>query len=290
MYESVLDTKTVIIRVGYNENEEYSLGKEFWAMEAYKKAGIPVPSIYAIDTSRTEFPFEYMVMQKLPGQCLGQIWNALKPEEKKQVAFEMGRLLAKMHEVRFEDFGSIGPEGFFVDNDFSFRESARLEGHVSWKRQLLKKTLDDMSILMAMDLLKHEQTVAIASKLHSNLSFANQAEPVLVHNDFCLDHIFVEERDGKWEISGICDFEFAAAYAREYDFIKLHRSGFLDEADMKEALLEGYGLDKLHPEFDEVVAYYRFTRDIGFAAFTAKSGERETSQKALENVLKFVNQ
>src|SRR3989338_1211786 len=87
MYESVLDTKTVIIRVGYNENEEYSLGKEFWAMEAYKKAGIPVPSIYAIDTSRTEFPFEYMVMQKLPGQCLGQIWNALKPEEKKQVAF-----------------------------------------------------------------------------------------------------------------------------------------------------------------------------------------------------------
>jgi aminoglycoside phosphotransferase (APT) family kinase protein len=150
---------------------------------------------------------------------------------------------------------------------------------------LFEDALKDLAGLIAYRLLTPEQSSAIVSYLHKNINLTEEAEPVLIHNDVIFDHIFVEKETDQWRMTGICDFEFAAAYAREFDFVKLHRAGLLKE--IKENLLEEYG--KIHPKFDEVVQMYRIVRDIGFARHTAKSGHMETSKKAIENVLRTVN-
>ena len=85
------------------------------------------------------------------------------------------------------------------------------------------------------------------------------------------------------------DFEFAYAYAPEFDFIKLHRAGILDDKKIKKAIMNGYGAKELHKEFDKVVLIYRLIRDIGFVGYVAKAGNLEAAKKALDFVLKIVN-
>ena len=103
--------------------------------------------------------------------------------------------------------------------------------------------------------------------------------PRLIHGDFMPGHIFVERESGEWKIIGIIDFEFAQAYAPEYDFIKLHRAGFFDDPDLKKALIESYG-----PISEEAIKIHRLIRDLGFAWAVLEAGDKKLSDGVLRSI------
>ena len=289
MYNCELEGKNVILRIGYNTKTDYTIKKELWVTEKYREVKIPVPEIYAEDTTRKEFPFEYLIMQKLPGQCLGKIWENLNIEEQKEIAFKIGQLMDKLHTIKFDKYGYIEYGGVKDDGQFSFRE-VKNSTELQWTAKLMDSGFRDLGGMVAQGLITPEQTSEIAKYLHKKIHLTKHAESVLIHGDLVLDHIFVEKENSEFKITGLCDLEFASAFAREFDFIKFHRAGLLYLEHFKNSLFLGYGKEKLHPQFDEVIRLYRMVRDIGFATYVAKAGNREVADKAVTNILKTVQE
>lgn len=278
----------VIVRINYNTKEDFTIGKELWVIEEYRAIGAPVPMIYGHDTSRSEFPFEYLIMEKLRGECLGSIWKTLTPQEKESLAGSMGKLLCQLHSVKTKTFGKVTREGVKPMEDFSFRSVGAPPKHSPWVAKVLHDAFSDLSGLVAYRLVLPEQASAIVQHLSRNIPLMEEADAVLVHNDFTIDHLFVEKKSGIWGITGICDFEFASSYAREFDFIKLHRLGLLNDPSIKAALLEGYGKERLHRDFDQALLLYRVVREIGFAYYTAKAGNLEKAKQTIDYILSIV--
>lgn len=286
MYDCELKDKHVILRISFNKKADLSIAKEIWVIDQYKKVGVPVPKIYAW---KEQEDFDYMIMQKFEADNLEQIWNNLSENEKIQVAEEMGKLLRKMHSVPIKKFGHIGSNGVISDS-FSFRKQSDDNVKKSdWVNVLFSSGLKDLSLVIAQDLITPEQSSKILKYLHSHVQMIKDCKPALVHTDFQLGHLFVKKQNNKWKIVGLIDFEFAYAYAPEFDFIKLHRAGILDDKKIKKAIMNGYGAKELHKEFDKVVLIYRLIRDIGFVGYVAKAGNLEAAKKALDFVLKTVN-
>ncbi len=284
MYDCTLDNKNVILRISFNRKEEVNIHKEEWMIKQYKKTGAPVPKIYAV---KSEKDFDYMLLEKFKGENLEKIWTNISRKEKIQVGEEIGKLLKKLHSITFKEFGEITDKGLKVEESFKFRQAGKAVKMSPWVAKLFKDCFVDFSKLIAQDLVTKEQSAQIVKYLHSHTPMIKKCKPVLAHMDFNLGHLFVQKINKKWKITGLIDFEFAKAYAPEFDFIKLHRSGVLEDKKVKQAIKKGYG-NKLHKDFDDVVLAYRISRDIGFVAYVAKAGNIKVAKKALEFVLKTV--
>jgi aminoglycoside phosphotransferase (APT) family kinase protein len=282
------EIKHYILRISYNRKEDTDLAKELAVMELYSKHGVPTPIVYASDVERKDFEFDYAIIQKFEGVPLASILESLSPVEKKNIAEKIGQLLKKIHSISMDDYGDFTKHGLKKREEFTFR---KLEGAPimhSWTRTLLKGAFEDLSGLVTLDLITVEQSHQLMTYLYSCKELIKDAKPVLIHGDFHADHILMQKIEGEWEITGIVDFEFAASMAIEYDFIKLHRSGLLEDKSFREGLFEGYGEENIHTKFDELVQFYRVLRDLGFAFHLAKAGDKETYNKVMDKVWKMI--
>ncbi len=286
MYDCDLGDKYVVLRISFNKKDESCIGKEVWVIKQYKKVGVPVPKIYAYETRDK---FDYAIIEKFEAEDLEDIWNKLSEKEKIEISKQMGLLLKKMHSIKFDNFGNIGDKGVIVKEDFAFRKQSNIKVKKSeWVAKLFDDGLKCLGLLIAQDLITPNQSAAIVKYLHSFVPIIRECKPVLVHTDFQLGHLFVKRINNRWHIVGLIDFEFANAYAPEFDFIKLHRAGILDDEKIKKAVMNGYSAKKVHKHFDQVVLLYRIIRDIGFASYVAKAGNLEVANKAIKFILKTV--
>lgn len=284
MFDCTLDDKNVIVRISTNTHAEFNIQKELWVMKHFADKNIPIPNVYASDISRKVFPFDYMVMQKLEGKQLDTIWETLSPDDKKEIAVLLGKFIAKIHTITFDRFGRIGQDGIVHRKEFSFRKQGTKIEKNQWTKTVLQDAFKELVGLISLNMITPEQSSAITAYLHQHKDLTNHCESVMIHNDVVFSHIFVT-KDDSWKITGIIDFEFANAYAREFEFIKFHREGLLDDNAFKDALFEGYGRENLHPNFDEAVGFYRLVRDIGFAHYVATAGNIDASTKAISGIL-----
>ena len=286
--------KEIILRINFNESEYESIGKEVFVIDHYSKIEIPVPNIYFYNDLRIEHPFSYMIMSKLSGTCLNEIWEDLNIEDKKKIAFEIGKLMRKLHTVKLGNFGLIDKNGPVVEKIFSFKSQSDDKKVLDltsyeWTLHILRIGFKDLVNLIVLDILTSEQALSIVKYLHENKHLTSNSEAVLIHGDMHLDHIFVCKENDNWNIVGLCDFEFASSHAREYDFLKLHRLGLLDYEDFKNSLLDGYGRDLIDENFDKKVIYYRLMRDIGYTFHLIKARNLKKANEVINHILTVVN-
>ncbi len=273
------EPEEVIIRFSNNKKKDVGLGKEKFIIELLRENNIPAPKIYAFDD-------EYMVLEKLKGIRLDTIWDSLAKQEKIQVTKEIGKLLSKIHSIKFEEFGKIESEGKIKsDEAFNFRKMGEKPEHDPYLRQYLIDIFDDCARLLSYPHISKEFMEKIISYYIRNLGKIDyDGKATLVHADFMTGHIFVEKTGDEYKITGIIDFEFARSHAPEYDFIKLHRQGFFDDEEIKQALKEGYG------EINEqAVEFHRLTRDLGFAWAMVESGNKKLSDEKIKELEEKLN-
>lgn len=280
--------KNYIVRISFNTKETTDLAKELLVIETYARRGIPVPVIYGFDIQHTLFNFDYMVMEKFEGQPLKQIMDTISAKEKKHIAKQVGELLRKIHSIELETFGDFTRHGLKKDDDFSFRQSEDAPIMDAWKRKMLKDTFHSLSGLMTFDILTSEQCHDIMEYIYTQKKLIKSEKSVLIHGDFHADHILMKDTGDGWIITGLVDFEFAFASAPEYDFIKLHRTGMLEDAVFLEGLIDGYGKENISPDFDAIVEFYRVTRDIGFVFHLAQAGNYEFMKTVLDSMFKII--
>ena len=264
----------IIIRFSNNSKADVNLGKEKFIIEKLRENSIPAPRIYA-------FNEEYLILERIKGIRLDTIWDSLTKQEKIQITKEIGKLLSKIHNITFERFGRIESGGKIEsDEAFKFRDMGEKTKYNLFLREWLIDHLKDFARLVSYQHVSKDFMNKIFAYLMKNLNkLEYSGEPVLIHGDFMTGHLFVEKKDNEHKIVGIIDFEFAQSYAPEYDFIKLHRQGFFDDLEIKQALKEGYG------EINEAaLEIHRIMRDLGFAWAMLEAGNKKLSDEKLREL------
>jgi aminoglycoside phosphotransferase (APT) family kinase protein len=289
MYEVLIDKEpfSLLIRFSNNsEKKERDLRKEVYVLEEMKKAGAPVPKIYIFRKNEEKEEHDYMLIEKIRGIRLDTIWNGLSKEEKIEITRKIGQLMKKIHSIQLGKFGNLEEEGHIeVETQFKFKTVGEQHEYSPFLRQFFKDHFKDIALLFSYEHIKPEFITKLIQFIAKNKKEIDyKGPPVLIHGDMHPGHIFVEKTNGEYEITGLIDVEFAEPSCPEYDFIKLHRTGFFDDPDLKKALKEGYG--KIN---EKAVLIYRIMRDVGYARVLFDSGNNELAEKILKETEERIN-
>ncbi len=61
--------------VRINRRGEAMFDAEAWALGVCRRAGVPVPKVYAVTTLAAEKPLGVMLLASVPGRPLGEVWK-----------------------------------------------------------------------------------------------------------------------------------------------------------------------------------------------------------------------
>jgi hypothetical protein len=82
------DRAASVVRISSPENRRLIQGGCYWSL-VLGKIGVPIPTLYA---SGVYEDFAYMVLERLPGRDLGQVYGGLKPAAKRSIAAEVAEI------------------------------------------------------------------------------------------------------------------------------------------------------------------------------------------------------
>lgn len=172
----------------------------------------------------------YAFISYIPDQTLDDVWDNLSKEELLAIFIDLGKILAKVHSFRF-------PVAGYLDENLRLIKQIKNLGQVYlddiYSLLLHPKTLSKSQLNFVNPLIKILQN---NEELLTTLSLTNR----LVHNDFNPKNIRVSQRENKWKVSGIIDWELSFSGSPLIDIGNFLR--FEDEMppQTKDYLIAGY--------------------------------------------------
>lgn len=154
---------------------------------------MPVPEVYAFDTTRRLLPSPYMLMAYLPGQPLHRLRPTLSPEAQAAIDRTLGGYMAQLHAIGGAGFGPLAHPA---------------SPKQPWRQVflgLLRDVLADGRVVGVPLPLAPEAILGRARAVADALDHVRR--PTLVHWDLWDGNVFVEPETGR--ISGVIDFERA---------------------------------------------------------------------------------
>ncbi|MBZ9618251.1 aminoglycoside phosphotransferase family protein [Clostridium estertheticum] len=172
------------------------------------------PNLYLSDISHKEFNFDYSILEFIEGKTLDNFNN-------KNLFFNSGRLLAKIHSIKSNYLGKITEDklnisqvNFYYTNYFN-----KVINDLSYYDQFLSNKIN------------------LFVKLNFDVYYYKDLNPVLIHNDFHMKNIIVSE-DNKLNI---IDWDCARYAHSELEFIKFkHLSPSRNDINPFINLIKGY--------------------------------------------------
>lgn len=191
-----LDKKYVIkIKTGNPEIPRFRKEKEIY--DLLRKNNLPVPKIYAYDNSKNIIPYTFILMDRIYGENLGDLWKGLSDSDKDNMLVNLGKLLAQIHSVRFSQFGEEYANRQFI-------------GPRSYKEYFGSYLDEIVEKLRKSGVLSEKKITKLANFYHSPL-FDLKIPASLTHGNFIYDNIIVEDE----KINAIVDWEWARATHNE---------------------------------------------------------------------------
>ena len=77
------------------------------AYERLHTAGVPVPTVVALDVSKSIIPYHYIILTKIEGRPLIDDWAEFSETQRREAGETAGRYLAMMHDIAFDGFGDL---------------------------------------------------------------------------------------------------------------------------------------------------------------------------------------
>lgn len=191
----IADGTSVVVRIHPPEVKNSYFWAESIASQQAKLAGVPTYSTYIIDDSRQKFGFDYMIIERLPGETMKKLWP-LPPKVDQQLIQETGMYLAKIHTIKTQQFG-------FFDNRLA-KESGKLRGiHKSWKNHVLAAFISNLEYLTDNNVITSTQSKIVESIISKHANIISCEDPRLVQNDLADWNQLVENN----RITGIVDWD-----------------------------------------------------------------------------------
>lgn len=183
---------------------------------------IPVPEVYAYDSSCRIIPSEYYMMEFLDGSPYNTLKSSLTEEKREAIELQLGRYNRLINELKGSSFGPCATPGSYGD-----------DWPAVFSRMLMDvmKDAEDMKVSLP---LTEADLYAVLEQAGPALS--EVTEPSLVHWDLWDGNVFVQ--DGV--ITGIIDFERALWGD---PLLEAYFRGMT----LSPAFLKGYGLNGFTP-------------------------------------------
>jgi len=161
----------------------------------------PTFDVVAVDVSRREWPWEYLIVTRLPGVTWQTLYPELHAPAGAAAQRQIGRSAAALHALRFDSFGGLDANG-------SVRDGSSVV--TALKRRALRriKTPRYQDIMLGV--------LEDRAKLFEDVTVST-----LCHEDLNANNLLFELRDGRPVLSGIVDFESAWASTGESDMARL---------------------------------------------------------------------
>lgn len=213
---------------GYGEGE-------YRILEYYRThTTFPVPEPHFYDASASLVPYSYLIMQRLPGENMGEAILWMTPRDRVRVERQIAEEVAELHTHTRERFGS-------------FREEGTRE---TWAERFHRQVSDVYRENEALGLISSLRMRQIAQVLDRfDRIFDVPGKPTLVHGDIWATNIMVH-RDGEGAaLSGFLDASGRFAHT-EYELAYLEiwntvGDAFFEVYTQVHPLLEGYEVRRM---------------------------------------------
>lgn len=198
---------------------------------------IPSAPILNIDCSRTEYAFDYMIMEKVNGSPLSSFVN--DAHKAYNHLYQLGKTLAQIHQIKVDGYGSLVSDSTFEQNSYvgirkSWKEYLYTQLDVHIKYCYDKKIIDlNQSDMIGEIFLTHEKVFDIA-------------QPCLLHGDLGNQNIFIQQ-----DTDAVVLIDWGDALSGDPVFDVAMWGSFVGNHEKLNLLLEGYqSVSNLHVDFE----------------------------------------
>ena len=113
-----------VIRIAHPANERLLKGSQYW-LPLLANAGVPVARILHADLDKRLFPFAYLILERLDGQDLGEVYPGLSGAAKRRLAERIAEIQLVVGRL---------PEGREYGDSVGYDSSG---GHDSWHAMIM---------------------------------------------------------------------------------------------------------------------------------------------------------
>jgi aminoglycoside phosphotransferase (APT) family kinase protein len=256
-----------------------SVRLEAWTSATLRPLGVLVPAIVAVDTSRTRFPLDYLLMEEVPGGPLAG-WPSdrelsdldLDRQDVRDLLREAGRQLRLVHSVTMPGFGPL--------DAMPLSEGRAPAGRrTSWRDHVAGDVHGNLGSLVRGGVIAPADAAAARAVLDPCIDRLELRVGALLHGDFIARHLFVTPAFTR--LTGILDFQ-ALSGDPAFDVAVAdvdHRRLEPGLGRFARHVLEGYQPDPaMLRDVSDRLLLYRAVRAAGEAAFMHANGEDVRTQ------------
>lgn len=175
------------IKNGYFHSESVAANKA-------KEAGLPSYETLAVHDYEGGEDFAFQVIEKLSGTAIKK-WLEQHPEDEAKLLPQIGRMMARLHQVQVEGFGAF-------DNDKA--KSGELVGlHQTFGDAVRAGLPFNLDVLTKEGILTAEQAQSVTTLFGTGNTLLDVQQAILVHNDFADWNLLTDGDD----VTGIIDWD-----------------------------------------------------------------------------------
>ena len=225
---------TYFVRIEDGPEQDDYMEIEARALDEVRKQGVPTPRVLLVDSSRTEQPFAYQVLEFLDYPDLNRLYKENRLSLGR-VARQIGENLARWQFIQPRGFGPFDHEALRTGNELvGLHSSYEAYFRLNWERHL--------DLLTAREFLSAEEADEMRRLVNDQASLLHLDQGCLVHKDLALWNILGTPE----EIKAFIDWDDTIAGDPMDDLSLL---ACFHPADVIAAAVEGYrNVRPLRPE------------------------------------------
>lgn len=269
--DSFLVNGEVVIRVNTRDVGMMKFQNEVAALERLYDSGLPLPEVISFDDSGQVIPYDYIILTRLPGVSVAESAGRLDEGQVRNIIWEAGEALARLHSYHFEGFGKI--------------QDIDLEPFPSWFAYFQDYAQRYMSAARDHGLVDADTLLRLETALYHALSDMEEvARGVLVHSDYHYENLLQE--NGR--LTGVLDFEWAFSGDPSCDFVSDETRK--DQLPGSEGVFrEGYfSLRSFDSGHERRLRVYRLFWKLETAVMYADWGEWDNVPGAMEEMVRYL--
>ena len=202
----------------------------FWTEFPFERAlmerlahapGIPVPAIRAAGVFQDRKDWNYLAMEFCAGRPLDELRPELTRHALLEVAAQTGRMVRRLHAVDPAPLSAI-------------------DKGEPWNALVNRRRREVLPELVDRDLIVPAVVPELETLLDEAMAVSRTAPRVIVHGDLNAEHLLLDERNGRWELSALIDFGDARVGVPDYEWMPLWLGLCNRDAGVMRAILHAY--------------------------------------------------
>lgn len=229
--------------------------EEFFKIVRSEAPIVPIPYIFAVDTTKQIIPYDFIIMEQKKGEAFNETGKEMSPREKIRISEIAGNYLSYINKIKREGIG-------FLNNEVT----------TNWERHILERTRRIFGSIKT----NFQATEARAIEEYLKRVRLAFHGSYLLHNDFHIGNWLVDRQiysleavlDGEVAYCGVPEYEIGRfiVYTEDEEIIKGLLTGYSSNRRIDEQELRKYvvitGLELVYLFHDDVKRTSAFKRKI----------------------------